>query len=58
MNENLSKDVELLKYLEEEKRARLENEVTKSAQLVTKIVKTFYNCRLNMFIVKQKILIV
>ena len=38
MNEQLSKDIELIKFLEEEKRARLENEVTKSAQLVVKIV--------------------
>lgn len=38
LNEQLSKDIELIKFLEEEKRARLENEVIKSAQLVVKIV--------------------
>ena len=55
LNEQLSKDIELIKFLEEEKRARLENEVTKSAQLVVKIVCfMFYNFRLNTFIIKQK----
>lgn len=38
MNEQLNKDIELIKFLEEEKRARLENEVLKSAQLCVKIV--------------------
>lgn len=42
MNEQLSKDIDLIKFLEEEKRARLENEVIKSAQLCVKIVEFVY----------------
>lgn len=43
LNEQLSKDIDLIKFLEEEKRARLENEVLKSAQLCVKIVDFVYN---------------
>jgi len=43
LNEQLNKDIELIKFMEEEKRARLENEVTKSAQLVVKIVNKIFN---------------
>ena len=42
LNEQLSKDIDLIKFLEEEKRARLENEVIKSAQLCVKIVEFVY----------------
>lgn len=56
LNEQLSKDIELIKFMEEEKRARLENEVTKSSQLVVKIVNKFLKFRLIMFLIKQEIL--
>jgi 26S proteasome regulatory subunit N5 len=42
LNEQLSKDIDLIRFLEEEKRARLENEVIKSAQLCVKIVEYVY----------------
>jgi hypothetical protein len=42
LNEQLSKDIDLIKFLEEEKRARLENEVIKSSQLCIKIVEYVY----------------
>lgn len=38
LNEQLSKDIELIKFQDEEKRARIDNEVSKSAQLCVKIV--------------------
>ena len=42
LNEQLAKDIDLIKFQEEEKRARMDNEVIKSGQLCVKIVEYVY----------------